>query len=185
MHLTFALFFLLSFSSVSSSIVVYEGKVTNSVKKHRERERKGTLLSKSAKYQTAIVVSSFLPAFGIIRKRKKKKKKEGENTTHCGFSCVDEHESQKVQGGGKESALHQLSFLMLCSFCIISSSCLASTTVAWPPFSAVQKQNGKINRKRKQQQQQLSLFLTLLLSPLFSLSHNSVAAASFLRLTLK
>lgn len=101
MHLTFALFFLLSFSSVSSSIVVYEGKVTNSVKKHRERERKGTLLSKSAKYQTAIVVSSFLPAFGIIRKRKKKKKKEGENTTHCGFSCVDEHESQKVQGGGE------------------------------------------------------------------------------------
>ena len=177
MHLTFALFFssffllLFFFPQFSSSIVVYEGKVTNSVKEHRERKEGNASLEISQipnSYHSFI----FPSCLRYYQKKKKRKRRKKGKTRHIAafLAWMSMSHRKYRRGGRKESALHQLSFLMLCSFCIISSSCLASTTVAWPPFSAVQKQNGKINRKRKQQeqqQQQLSLFLTLLLSLLF------------------
>lgn len=85
MHLTFALFFssffllLFFFPQFSSSIVVYEGKVTNSVKEHRERKEGNASLEIS---QIPNSYHSFIFPSCLRYYQKKKKEKEERRGKH-------------------------------------------------------------------------------------------------------
>ena len=195
MHLTFALFFssfflLLFFCpQFSSSIVVYEGKVTNSVKEHRERKEGNASLEIS---QIPNSYHSFIFPSCLRYYQKKKKEKEERRGKHGTlrlflrwWAWVTESTGGGEEGVGFTSTIVFDVVLLLRNFEQLSCQhdrCLAA-------IFGCSKAKWKNQQKKKTTRTTTTTTVPLpyssSLSTFFSLSNNSVAAALFLRLTLK